>query len=448
MSINIIKYNNLDTDYEWKIPLRNKNKEIINYALVDEVDYENVMKYKWNCNYKITCFNNYTYYEVLGWVNKKTIKLSHFIYGKPSTNMVVDHINKNTFDNRRKNLTESTKNQNGQNKKKTTKKTTSIYIGVSYNKRSKKWQSKSCNKNLGLFDNEIDAAISYDKYVLIKFGKNASTNNLVKYKEIINLTEDDILVKKKSRDLPDNICMRNKSFLVVIKYKELKFKKQAKTLEEAKIILKKCKDEINKKKENELLMHNQKEITRDSENNAIILLYDSNNNNIGSTIVDDNKWHHLSLYTWRLNNDYIVGRIDNNDIRLNRYLLGVSNDLVVDHYNNNKLDNRIKNLRPATPAQNTYNKSPYNTSTTGYKGVSKIKNKETFTANICKNGERYYLGVYKYAIEAAIAYNLIAEFLFKDFAYLNKINIEKNEYEKYKIEIITKMKKMTVGKLF
>ena len=61
-----------------KIPLRNKDGKIINFALVDPKDYENVMKYHWYEKKDET--NTY----VLGTINNIITKLHHFILGKPS----------------------------------------------------------------------------------------------------------------------------------------------------------------------------------------------------------------------------------------------------------------------------------------------------------------------------------------------------------------------------
>ena len=129
------------------------------------------------------------------------MNLSHFILEKPEKGYVVDHINNNALDNRRENLRFATKAQNSQNTKKTKQITSSKYIGVCYNKRDNKWQSNSSGKNLGLFENEIDAAEMYDKYTFIKFGKFASTNNLIKYEDVKDLTLDDIKPQK-VRELP------------------------------------------------------------------------------------------------------------------------------------------------------------------------------------------------------------------------------------------------------
>jgi group I intron endonuclease len=56
----------------------------------------------------------------------------------------------------------------------------SIYVGVSFFSRNKKWKAgityKKTAYHLGFFDNEIDAAKAYDKKAKELFGNNAKTN--------------------------------------------------------------------------------------------------------------------------------------------------------------------------------------------------------------------------------------------------------------------------------
>jgi hypothetical protein len=88
-----------------EIPLRNIRREIIATALVDEDDYDRVSNYNW-CAKKIN--NKYKY--AVGTVDKKQVYLHHFIMGGIiPDNMVIDHINGNTFDNTKSNLRFTTK---------------------------------------------------------------------------------------------------------------------------------------------------------------------------------------------------------------------------------------------------------------------------------------------------------------------------------------------------
>jgi hypothetical protein len=78
----------------------------------------------------------------------------------------IDHINRNPSDNRIVNLREATDGENAQNKS-LPKNNTSGFIGVTWNKLTKKWQAQIVHKgklyNLGHYDDKIVAAEAYAK---------------------------------------------------------------------------------------------------------------------------------------------------------------------------------------------------------------------------------------------------------------------------------------------
>ena len=76
---------------------------------------------------------------------------------------------------------------------------------------------------------------------------------------------------------------------------------------------------------------------------------------------------------------------------------------IVDHINNNKLDNRKSNLRDATRSDNSQNRGPI-TATSGFRGVTRAGTNR-FQANIYKDRVKYYLGCFKTPEAAAEAYD-------------------------------------------
>jgi len=76
--------------------------------------------------------------------------------------------------------------------------------------------------------------------------------------------------------------------------------------------------------------------------------------------------------------------------------------LVVDHIDNNKLNNNLTNLQIVT---HRYNSSKDTNSGSKYTGVSLHKLSNKWISNITLNGKQKYLGLFKCELAAAKAYN-------------------------------------------
>ena len=82
---------------------------------------------------------------------------------------------------------------------------------------------------------------------------------------------------------------------------------------------------------------------------------------------------------------------------------GYWSENLIDHIDRDVKNNRIENLREASPQCNVRNNGPLKNSTTGVKGVSWNKRTHRYEAYIENNGKRKGLGHHNTLAEAAMA---------------------------------------------
>ena len=86
------------------------------------------------------------------------------------------------------------------------------------------------------------------------------------------------------------------------------------------------------------------------------------------------------------------------------YHYGVMPLGMIDHIDMDRSNNRIENLREATPTQNSMNRLKTKSNSSGFKGVSFHEKTQKWRAACSVNGSRKYLGLYKSPEEAHAAY--------------------------------------------
>ena len=398
-----------------KIPLKNIEGYIIDFVSVSAQDYDLLMQYYWS---KKTSSN-----YAQGMFEGKNILMHHFILGKPEEDYVIDHKDGNGLNNIRENLRFATIAQNAQNRQKK-EGTSSQYIGVTWIKKQNKWQSQATSVNLGSFNDEIEAAKQYDTYVLLKYGKHASTNKLVTFESIKDIDINSIIHKHPERDLPKNISVKKNNFEVDIKYKTHRFRSMTKTLPEALLKLELFEKEIEIIKQKEKEEHFNKPILRNDTNQAILIIKNNKGEIIDEVPVSDDQWHYLTQYVWSKTNRYYQARIDGKTILLHRYLTNAKKGEIADHINKNNdtvKNNTGENLRINDNSGNSHNKIKKKNTSSQYIGVSYKKYRHKWEACINKNGKYYFIGHFEEEKEAALAYNLKAIELYGEFANLNII---------------------------
>jgi hypothetical protein len=88
----------------------------------------------------------------------------------------------------------------------------------------------------------------------------------------------------------------------------------------------------------------------------------------------------------------------------------------LDHRNGNAADNRIDNLRVATPSQNGFNRGAQGNNLSGLKGVSYDARRGYYFSRICIDGRQTWLGRFDTARKAHNAYRKAAKKLHGEFA--------------------------------
>ena len=152
------------------------------------------------------------------------------------------------------------------------------------------------------------------------------------------------------------------------------------------------------------------------EDYAEIILYDIDNKECARTIIDLDDVDKIKDIKWCIIGNNYVGN-SHNSILLHKYIMDCPEDMVVDHWNHNKLDNRKCNLRICTQQENMYNQTTYKNNSTGFKGV--YINNGKYNAQICIDNERIHIGCFQTAEIAAMAYDLKAIELFGEYAHTN-----------------------------
>jgi hypothetical protein len=140
------------------------------FAMVDDEDYENVCKYKWNFSVKGRNIN--------ARVDGKAVCLVSFLFGSTYKNRI-KQINGNKLDLRKENNIYYPHNADTQGCK-PKKETSSKYCGVTWKKQINRWVSQVKHNRemyyIGCYKDEVEAAKAYNIKALELFGENARLN--------------------------------------------------------------------------------------------------------------------------------------------------------------------------------------------------------------------------------------------------------------------------------
>ena len=111
-------------------------------------------------------------------------------------------------------------------------------------------------------------------------------------------------------------------------------------------------------------------------------------------LVDDKDFEWLNQWKWYFNSGYAV-RGCSKRILMHRVINNTPDDLITDHINQNKLDNRKCNLRTGTKSLNNFNTKVRKDNSSGVKGIFWSKKHNNWRPVISKEGKKYCFGLYE-----------------------------------------------------
>lgn len=107
------------------------------------------------------------------------------------------------------------------------------------------------------------------------------------------------------------------------------------------------------------------------------------------------------------NNGYLIIRVEGHSYPAHRlgwfYIHGTWPDRNLDHVNRTRDDNRLKNLREATPSQNAQNVAAHKDNNSGVRGILWDKSRRKWVAELTVNGKLMFKQRFNLKEEAVFA---------------------------------------------
>lgn len=158
-----------------------------------------------------------------------------------------------------------------------------------------------------------------------------------------------------------------------------------------------------------------------------IILRNARREIVGEAIICKEDVEKISNHIWCLNSvGYVVTaskiKEEKSVLLLHRLILHPKDSEIVDHIDNNPLNNKKENLRIVSKSQNGMNSRTPSNNTSGVKGVSWDKKSNKWHAYIKINYKRINLGYFKKLDDASRAREKAEEKYFKEFRYKGESN--------------------------
>ena len=122
-------------------------------------------------------------------------------------------------------------------------------------------------------------------------------------------------------------------------------------------------------------------------------------------LCDIEDWERFKGHYWYMSDTgyAVCETMKTGTLRFHKLVTGTTAEVIIDHINRNKLDNRKCNLRIATASVNAINRGLQSNNTTGYKGVYFDKRRRVWKAWVKVSGKLITLGSYPKKEEAIAA---------------------------------------------
>lgn len=143
--------------------------------------------------------------------------------------------------------------------------------------------------------------------------------------------------------------------------------------------------------------------------------YDCNNTEFYFDLEDYDK---IKEYCWHIDKQNYVVSIERNTrlaVKLHSLIMGNLKGYEIDHINGDPKDNRKENLRRCLHKDNSCNQKRHKNNTSGVAGVSYIKSKNKWLAQLRHDGERKLYKLFDRFEEAVCARQEAEEKYFKEF---------------------------------
>jgi hypothetical protein len=378
------------------IPLRNKEKEVVAWARCSEMHKNEVMKYTWHLSGKYARAN----------IERKNVFMHAFIIKvlegiEVKKGEVIDHFNpeggpNNQLDNRVERLRVVSVKQNGQNQSKR-KDVSSKYMGVSYDKASGMWHSSvqvnGKRHRLGMWENEKDAAKARDTYLL---DRNDYMSSLHKLNFPDETAERLVYVRKRQKTSSyRGVSKTPASYAasIIVDKKAVYLGRDvcpetcARMYDAAVVKYNMPQSWLNFPDENPAYVQvpsSRLEVVAVDETTLRIVIA-----NAPETIalIDKASYERIRVGRCYVKRGYVQLYIEQKSVALHRFLMQTTDaSILVDHIDNNPLNNKLSNLRLSDYLKNASNQKLSSRATSKYLGVS--KQGSGFCSRICFNSKR------------------------------------------------------------